>query len=243
MSDPTEPTPTSLKKRKVAISAAIAEAARASTNHDSDSDSPASTPMVLNTSIDNDSFYADVINKKPARVREKRSEVWRYFEIQELSNNGHTIRIGKCKNCPYYGKYSSSTSFMKDHLRKCKGIVYSGNLNGSFTDGEATIPEADVKADDGNVGENTHSTTIEYKPRKTRLTSLKPSSELNFTAVWEYINDTRRAKYPKALNALLEDLGVFEVSDLKSLDFEQFEILASLLKPAPQKSFNELIFR
>jgi hypothetical protein len=71
--------------------------------------------------------------------------------------------------------------------------------------------------------------------------STKPSGDLPWNELWECLKDNRRAKYPKALSALCEDLGVFQGDDLKSLDYEQFDLLASLLKPVPQKGFYDLL--
>jgi hypothetical protein len=184
-----------------------------------------------------DTSFESLAQKKPVRPREKRSEVWNYFDVAEVNSNGNTIKVGKCKNCPFYGKYSSSTSFMKEHVRKCKGVSHPPETPGAEemkADGEAegkalTTPKS---------AKRTPRTKLSHDAGlKERLTG----GQLNLDAIWEVVHDQRRAKFPKALTGILEDLGVFEVNDLKSLDGEQFEVLGSLLKPAPLKNLNELL--
>lgn len=201
-----------------------------------------------------DVSFDSIVQKKPIRPREKRSDVWNYFDIQEINANGQVIKVGKCKNCPFYGKYSSSTSFMKEHIRKCKGITHPATPSNN-PESAASVPNTEEETTNANTttpkAEEPLVTPKSKRTARVKLVSdsvLKDvakltttPSEADYPAIWEYIQDARRALYPKALAALLEDLGVFEMGDLTSLDIEQFSIIASLLKPAPNKAFMKLL--
>jgi hypothetical protein len=260
------------KKRKINESSILPNATSAAGMEDSDSDD--GVPEGLNASStlageNGVSAYETYQYKKaPVRPREKRSEVWNYFDVQEMNANGQMIKVGKCKNCPFYGKYSSSTSFMKDHLKKCKGISYtpsfvnepSSSSKRRTMNGDEIAKAGGMDGDEGTflffrflflsffiflilgeAGTETPKARRTSRPSFANTPSTKPPGDLQWNELWECLKDNRRAKYPKALNALCEDLGVFQGDDLKSLDYEQFDLLASLLKPVPQKGFYDLL--
>lgn len=220
-----------------------------------DSESDEGNEQFNNSNVD--VSFDSIVQKKPIRPREKRSDVWNYFDIQEITANGSVIKVGKCKNCPFYGKYSSSTSFMKEHIRKCKGVSHPTTPSSSANpESAASVPNTEDEPVSANVTATPKAEEPLVTPKSKRTSRVKlvsdsvlkdvaklttTPSEADYPAVWEYIHDTRRALYPKALAALLEDLGVIEMGDLTSLDSEQFSIIASLLKPAPNKAFVKLL--
>jgi hypothetical protein len=120
------------KKRKLNESSILPNTASSAAMEDSDSDDGVPEGLQASSTLGGiagengvSAYETYQYKKAPVRPREKRSEVWNYFDVQEMNANGQMIKVGKCKNCPFYGKYSSSTSFMKDHLKKCKGISYT----------------------------------------------------------------------------------------------------------------------
>jgi hypothetical protein len=73
-------------------------------------------------------------------------------------------------------------------------------------------------------------------PAPVQTISKMPGGNPDFDTAWSCL-EGRKSLYPKGLEGILEDLGVYEVNDLKMLETQQLELLSLLLKPVQRKIF------
>jgi len=72
------------------------------------------------------------------------------------------------------------------------------------------------------------------------VTSPKPAVAVtlkDYEVAWGIINDPRKATNAEAIEALKEDIGLYEADELQFLEIEQLNEIASYLKQIPNKKF------
>ena len=63
----------------------------------------------------------------------------------------------------------------------------------------------------------------------------------DFKAAWDCLSDPKKSTDPAKLQEVMNEIGLYSEDELEYLEMEQFNALAVLLKPIPQKKFKSCV--
>jgi hypothetical protein len=93
-----------------------------------------------------------------------------------------------------------------------------------------------AKPSGGETGELVMEKPTESVPPKIE----QPQTPKDFKTAWTCL-EAKKCQFPKAVEALLEELGAFSDAELESVEENHLRLLMEMLKPAPKKTFQKAL--